>query len=297
MARKLAAILAADVVGYSRLMGDDEEATLAALKSCRATIDSLIGEHHGRIFGSAGDSVIAEFASPVEAVRCAVAVQQGLEARLTDLLDDRHMRLRIGVNLGDVMADGDDLLGDGVNIAARLETLAEPGGIAISGAVYDHLSANDGAGFADTGEQTLKNIARPIKVWSWTGGSTSSEPDAPLALPDKPSLAVLPFTNMSGDPEQEYFSDGITEDIITELSRYRELFVIARNSSFSYKGQSPRVEDVGRELGVGYVVDGSVRKAGNRIRISAQLVEAETGNHVWAERFDRDLEEIFAVQD
>ncbi len=295
--RRLAAILAANVVGYSRLMGDDEELTLATLKGCRDVIDNLIARHHGRVFGTAGDSVIAEFASPVEAVRCAVAVQQGVEAHNADLADDKRMQFRIGINLGDVMAEGDNLLGDGVNIAARLEALAEPGGITISGAIHDHLSTLDRAGFADTGEQTLKNIAKPIRVWSWTDGNTTSDPDAPLPLPDKPSLAVLPFTNMSGDPQQEYFSDGITEDIITELSRYRELFVIARNSSFSYKGKSPKVQDVGRELGVGYVVEGSVRKAGNRIRISAQLVEAETGNHIWAERFDRDLEDIFAVQD
>ena len=233
MERRLAAVLAADVVGYSRLMGDDEEATLAALKACRTIIDGLIAGHHGRVFGSAGDSVIAEFASPVEAVRAAVAIQNELAAHNTNQPEARRMLFRIGVNLGDVMAEGDNLHSDGVNIAARLEALAEPGGIAISGAIHDHLSANDGAGFADNGEQALKNVARPIKVWSWAGENGLPEPVVPLALPDKPSLAVLPFNNMSGDPEQEYFSDGITEDIITELSRYRELFVIARNSCFS----------------------------------------------------------------
>ena len=279
-------------------MGDDEEATLVALRDCRNIIDKLVDDHHGRVFGSAGDSVIAEFPSPVEAVRCALAVQRSLEVRNADVPNERAMQIRIGVNLGDVMAEGDNLLGDGVNIAARLEALAEPGGIAISSVIHDHLSASDGASFVDSGEQKLKNIARPVRVWHWPeGAAETTGKTAPLALPDKPSLAVLPFTNMSGDPEQEYFSDGITEDIITELSRFKELFVIARNSSFTFKGQAVDVKDVGRELGVAYVVEGSIRKAGNRVRVTAQLIDAATGNHVWADRYDRELNDIFAVQD
>ena len=299
MERRLAAILAADVVAFSRLMGDNEETTLAQLKATRGLIDRLVAEHRGRVFGSAGDSVLAEFASPVEAVRCAVAIQQSVAAGNAGLAEERRMRFRIGINLGDVIVEGGNLHGEGVNIAARLETLAEPGGITIAGSVHDHIVGKEGLVFTDAGTRTLKNIARPIRMWRWTNetDTTVVSADAPLALPDKPSIAVLPFTNMSQDIEQEYFSDGITEDIITELSRYRELFVIARNSCFAFKGQSVKVQDVGRELGVGYVVEGSVRKAGNRMRITAQLVEAETGNHIWAERYDRDLEDIFDVQD
>ncbi len=301
MERRLATILAADVVGYSRLMEADEEATARTLGTYREIIEGLAASHHGRVFGSAGDSVIAEFASPVEAVRCAVDIQCAIENRNAELPDERHMQFRVGVNLGDVMVDGDNLLGDGVNVAARLEGLSDPGGIRISGTVFDQVEGKLDLSFDDLGKHQVKNIAKRVRVYRVKivegkyGGVTASE--APLPLPDKPSIAVLPFDNMSGDAEQEYFSDGITEDIITELSRFRSLFVIARNSSFHYKGTSPKVQDVGRELGVQFIVEGSVRKAGNRVRITAQLVEAESGNHVWAERYDRELEDIFAVQD
>ena len=300
MERRLAAILAADVVGYSRLMEADEEATLTTLNAYRVVIDGLIADHRGRVFGSAGDSVVAEFASPVEAVRCAIAIQTDIEGRNADLSDDRRMRLRIGVNLGDVMAEGGNLFGDGVNIAARLEEIAEPGDVLISAKVHDEVDGKTDGVFVDAGEHRVKNIAAPIHVWRWSEAGDAGEPqrsDEPLPLPDKPSIAVLPFVNMSGDPEQEYFSDGITEDIITELSRFHSLFVIARNSSFAFKGQSVNVGKIGQELGVAYVVEGSVRKAGNRVRITAQLVAAESGNHLWAERYDRDLDDIFAVQD
>ena len=300
MERRLAAILAADVVGYSRLMEADEEATLTTLNAYRHVIDGLIVDHRGRVFGSAGDSVVAEFASPVEAVRCAIAIQTDIEGRNADLSDDRRMRLRIGVNLGDVMAEGGNLFGDGVNIAARLEEIAEPGDVLISAKVHDEVDGKTDGVFVDAGEHRVKNIAAPIHVWRWSQSGGSGEPkhqDETLALPDKPSVAVLPFDNMSGDPEQEYFSDGITEDIITELSRFRELHVIARNSSFYYKGQAIKVQDVGRELGASIVVEGSVRKAGSRVRVTVQMVEAESGAHIWAERYDRQLEDIFAVQD
>ena len=306
MERRLAAILAADVVGYSRLMGADEEATLATLNAYRQVIDGLIADHHGRVFGSAGDSVIAEFASPVEAVRCAVEVQQGLEKRNADLPEKRRMYFRIGVNLGDVMVEGDNLLGDGVNVAARLEGLAAPGGVSISGSVYEQVKNKVDVDFDFLGKQEVKNIAEPVPVFrvqletragdsqaaaSGEGSSTS------LAPPDKPSIAVLPFDNMSGDPEQGYFSDGITEDIITDLSKVSALFVIARNSAFTYKGKAVMVQDVSRELGVRYVVEGSIRKAGNRVRITAQLIDGLSGGHLWAERYDRDLTDIFEVQD
>ncbi len=299
MERRLAAILAADVVSYSRLMETDEEATLATLNAYREVIDGLVEDHRGRVFGSAGDSVIAEFASPVEAVRCALDIQRKLEGRNVDLAEDRRMRFRVGVNLGDVMAEGANLFGDGVNVAARLEELAEPGGVCISGKVHDEVAGKAGADFADGGDHRVKNIARPLRVWRWSAEAIApvAPSSKPLPFPDKPSVAVLPFTNMSTDPEQEYFSDGITEDIITELSRFRSLFVIARNSSFHYKGQSPKVQEIGQELGVQYVVEGSVRKAGNRVRVTAQLVEARSGNHLWAEKYDRELEDIFAVQD
>ena len=300
MERRLAAILAADVVGYSRLMGADEEATLAKLNAYRTIMDALVMDHRGRVFGSAGDSVIAEFASPVEAVRCAIAIQLEIDGRDADLPEDRRMRLRIGVNLGDVMAEGDNLFGDGVNIAARLEEIAEPGDVCISAKVHDEVAGKTDGIYIDAGEHQVKNIAAPIRVWRWSEASSasqSSRSDQPLALPDKPSIAVLPFANMSGDPEQEYFSDGITEDIITELSRFRSLFVIARNSSFTYKGRAAKVQDIGRRLGVQYVVEGSVRRAGERVRVTTQLIETASGNHVWAERFDRNIRDIFAVQD
>ncbi len=298
MERKLAAILAADVVGYSRLMGADEEATLEMLNAYREVVDGLIADHRGRIFGSAGDSVIAEFASPVEATRCAVAVQRGIEGRNAGVPEDRRMRFRIGINLGDIMVEGDNLLGDGVNIAARLEALAEPGGVCISGAVFDLVKNSLEHGFEDLGERHVKNIAQPVRVYRVRIEPSADTETAPeLALPDKPSIVVLPFENMSADPEQAYFSDGISEDIITDLSKISGLFVIARNSAFTYKGRAVKVQDVSRELGVRHVLEGSVRKAGNRVRITAQLIDGATGGHVWAERYDRDLTDIFAVQD
>ena len=299
--RKLSAILSADVVGFSRLMEADENATIRMLDTYRLVIDELIENHRGRVFGSAGDSVIAEFASVVDAVECAVDVQRGMAARNADVPGSRRIEFRIGVNLGDVIIEGDDIYGDGVNVAARLQEIADPGGVCIAGTVFEQVGRRTDLSFDDLGEQKVKNIGRPIRAYRAQLGShgadETSDRSEPLPLPDKPSIAVLPFTNMSGDPEQEYFSDGITEDIITELSRFRSLFVIARNSSFHYKGQSPKVQDVGSDLGVQYVVEGSVRKAGNRVRITALLVEAETGNHIWAERYDRELEDIFDVQD
>ena len=303
MERRLAAIMATDVVGYSRLIRADEEGTIAALKALRADlIDPKIAEHHGRIVKLMGDGMLVEFASVVDAVHAAVETQQAVTDHNSDVPADKRIELRIGINLGDVVIDGDDIQGDGVNVAARLEGMAAPGGVCVSGMVYEGVRDRIDVPFKDMGEQEVKNIDRPVRVWRWLASDGAAPMgshgvNVPLPLPDKPSIAVLPFANMSGDPEQEYFSDGITEDIITELSRFRSLFVIARNSSFTYKGQAVNVGKVGRELGVAYVVEGSVRKAGNRVRITAQLVEAESGNHVWAERYDRDLEDIFAVQD
>ena len=294
--RRLAAILAADVAGYSRLMGKDEEGTLATLKAYREVIDGLIAGHEGRVFGSAGDSVIAEFASAVEAVRCAVNIQRDLEERNADLPDDHRMRFRIGINLGDVMVDGNNLLGDGVNIAARVEGLAEPGGICISGAVFQQVKKRLDLAYEDLGEREVKNIAEPVSIYLVRIAKPVSPPSP--ALPNTPpSIAVLPFENMSGDPEQEYFADGLTEDIITALSLWRSFPVIARHSTFTYKGKSVRVQQVAEELGARYVLEGGVRKAGRRVRITAQLIDAETGHHVWAQKFDRDLEDIFAIQD
>jgi len=295
MERRLAAILAADVVGYSRLMEADEQATLAALVTCRKSIDAQIAGHFGRIFGSAGDSVIAEFASPVEAARCAVAIQQDLANGDGGLPEGQRMQFRIGVNLGDVASDGGNLLGNGVNIAARLEEIAEPGGICLSGTVQDHLAGVLDLVLEDGGEQKLKNISRPVRVWRWAPGPA----DAPVAEEGsfKPCIAVLPFDNMSGDPEQAYFSDGLTEDIITALAKHRWLDVVARNTTFAYKGQSPDIRKLAAELGADYVVEGSVRRAGQRIRVTAQLIDTATGSHIWAERYDRDLEDIFEVQD
>jgi adenylate cyclase len=296
MERRLAAILAADVVGYSHLMEADEEATLSTLKAYREIIDRRVKNHRGRVFGSAGDSVIVEFASPVEAVRCAVEIQTELEYRNVDLAEDRRMRFRIGVNLGDVMAEGDNLFGDGVNVAARLEELAEPGSVFISGKVYDEVAGKADGNFTDCGEHEVKNIARPVHVWRWsaeviTPGVTS---ETPL---NKPSIAVLAFSNLSGDAEQEYFADGITEDIITELSRFKELSVVSRNSSFVFKSKATDIREIGQKLRADYVVEGSIRKAGDRVRVTAQLVDARTDNHIWAERYDRNLEDIFEVQD
>jgi len=299
--RRLAAILAADVVGYSRMMAEDEEGTLRTLGAYRTTISDLITEHSGRIFGSAGDSAIAEFSSAVQSVRAAVAIQRALDRRNADLAEGRRMIFRIGINLGDMIAEGDDVLGDGVNVAARLQEVAAPGGICISGAVREQTEGKLNFALAHLGERTLKNIPRPVQVynvdWRLDDPSTSGVLGAALALPDKPSIAVLPFANMSSDPEQEYFADGITEDIITALSQYRWLFVIARNSTFVYKKRAVDIKQVARELGVRYVLEGSVRKAGQRVRVTAQLIEADSNNHLWAERFDRDYADIFDIQD
>jgi TolB-like protein/tetratricopeptide (TPR) repeat protein len=302
--RRLAAILAADVAGYSRLMGADEEGTLKTLTLYRGVLTQLIEEHQGRIVATAGDSVLAEFGSAVQAVRSAVAVQRALDRRNADLEEARRMQFRIGINVGDVMVQGTDLLGEGVNIAARLEQMAKPGAIFVSGTVWEQIEGKLSFPCSYLGEQTAKNIARPVRtycvVWEQpevsnaeVGGGSATPP----ALPEKPSIAVLPFTNMGSDAEQEYFADGISEDIITALSQSRWLFVIARNTSFVYKGKAVDIKQIGRALGVRYVLEGSVRKAGNRVRITAQLIEAATGTHLWSQRYDRDLADTFAVQD
>jgi TolB-like protein/class 3 adenylate cyclase len=296
--RKLAAIFAADIAGYSRLMGRDEVGTLVRLKACRAIVDGLIASHRGRIFNTAGDSVVADFASAVDAVQCAVAVQAAITTENAGGGADELMQFRIGVHVGDVMVDGDNLLGDGVNIAARLEAFAGPGAICVSAVVRDQVGNKLPLGFDDLGDQQVKNIAQPIRVYRVQTVTPAPLPAvAALALPDKPSIAVLPFQNMSGDPEQEYFADGMVEEIITALSRIRWLFVIARNSSFTYKGQSVDVKQIGRELGVRYVLEGSVRKGGNRVRITAQLIEIGSAAHLWADRFDGTLEDVFELQD
>ncbi len=303
MERRLAAILAADVVGYSRLIEADEAGTLAAMKAHRRELwTPKIEAHGGRVVGTAGDSILVEFASAVAAVECAIGVQQGVALLNAGVSDDRRMLLRVGINIGEVVVDGEDIHGDGVNVAARLEALCEPGGIALSGNVHEQVQGKLEAHFEDTGEHAVKNITRPIRVWRWSETTTKEMPAIPeaaepLTLTDKPSIAVLPFNNMSGDSEQEYFSDGITEDIITELSRFRSLFVIARNSSFAFKGQTIDIKEAARQLGVQYIVEGSVRKAGSRIRVTAQLIDAMAGAHIWAERYDRQLEDIFDVQD
>jgi len=303
MERKLAAIFSTDVKGYSRLMGDDEEATIRTLKTYREVITTLMEQHHGRVVDSPGDNMLAEFASAVDAVKAAVAIQHELRTRNAELEAHRRMEFRIGLNVGDVIIDEGRLYGDGVNIAARLEGLADPGGICISGTVHEYVENKLELSFSYQGEQTVKNIAKPVRVYKVELDTETpapravKEPSTKLPLPAKPSIAVLPFTNMSNDPEQEYFSDGMTEDIITDLSKISGLFVIARNSSFTYKGQSVKVEQVGQELGVRYVVEGSIRKAGTRVRISAQLIDATTGGHVWAERYNRELTDIFALQD
>jgi adenylate cyclase len=301
--RRLAAILAADVAGYSRLMGVDEEGTLKTLTLYRGVINQFVEEHQGRVVATAGDSILAEFGSAVQAVRAAVAVQRGLDRRNADLEEARRMRFRIGINVGDVMVQGADLLGDGVNIAARLEQMANPGSILVSGTVWEQIEGKLSFPCAYVGEQAVKNIARPVRTyrvaWEQPESVTSSlsTPQVAPPLPDKPSIAVLPFTNMGSDVEQEYFADGISEDIITALSKWRWLFVIARNTSFVYKGKAIDIKQIGRELGVRYVLEGSVRKAGNRVRITAQLIEAATGTHLWGQRYDRDLADAFAVQD
>jgi adenylate cyclase len=300
--RKLAAILAADVVGYSRMMAADEAGTLAALKRHRETVfDPAVAAHKGRVVKLIGDGTIVEFASVIDAVNCALSVQRPAEQAPDQRASQAPIVLRIGINLGDVIMEGDDLYGDGVNIAARLEPLAEPGGICISSIVNESIGNRIDVRFQDGGDITVKNIDRPIRVWRWHPSITAvpSPSIAPNPGPNGAgqSIAVLPFTNMSGDPEQEYFSDGISEDIITDLSKIAGLTVIARNSSFTYKGRSVDVREIGRELGVRSVLEGSIRRAGQRVRITAQLIDATSGSHLWAERYDRDLTDIFAVQD
>ena len=346
--RKLAAILSADVAGYSRLMGEDEAATVRTLETYRRVISDLIQQHRGRVVDSPGDNLLAEFASVVDAVQCAVAVQKEIQARNQELPETRRMQFRIGINLGDVIEEEDRLYGDGVNIAARLESLAEPGGICISKTAFDHIETKLPLGYECLGDQTVKNIAKPVCAYKvqmdprvtvktpaqakpkegarrrpmiialvvvllmaagaavfWRFAFPPAGPKAEkasqqqmaLPLPDKPSIAVLPFNNLSGDPAQEYFSDGITEEIITALSKVPKFFVIARNSTFTYKGKPVKVQQVSQELGVRYVLEGSVQKAGNKVRINAQLIDALTGNHLWAERYDRNLNDLFAVQD
>ena len=346
MERKLTAILCADVYGYSRLMGADEEATIRTLASHRKIIDGLIEQHHGRFVNSAGDSLLAEFASVVNAVQCAVEIQTALQAENAKFPNDRRLEFRIGVNLGDVIVDGNQIYGDGVNVAARLESLAEPGSIYISASIHEQIRNKLALGYEDLGIQHVKNIAEPVRVWRvvadgaipgrrptrqiarsyWRGGMLSlaglaialttfvlvqhvslnpphTHASIPplqrpaLALPDKPSIAVLPFINMSGDREQEYFSDGITDDRITDLSRVPKLFVIARTSSFTYKGKAEKVQTIGRELGVKYLLEGSARRAGDEVRINVQLVDAGTGNEVWSQRYDRPMGDIFKLQD
>jgi adenylate cyclase len=352
MSRKLAAIFSADVAGYSRLMGDDEEATIRTLTAYRAVISSLIQHYRGRVVDSPGDNLLAEFASVVDAVRCAVEIQHTLKEKNTELPDYRQMRFRIGINLGDVIVEGERLYGDGVNIAARLESLSITGGICISGTVYDHVENKLALNYEYQGEQTVKNIAKPVRMYQvvledsasqnakvkeqkskvgepklrrvrpahrwvvaglllivatvgvvryWLSPIPNPQPPTsstqPLPLPDKPSIVVLPFVNMSKDLEQEYFSDGMTEDLTSDLSKISSIFVIARNSAFTYKGKAVKVQEVGRELGVRYVLEGSVRKADNQVRINAQLIDATTGGHLWSERYDRPLTDIFALQD
>src|SRR5258705_9256941 len=308
--RKIAAILAADVVGYSRLTGADEDRTLARLRALRSDlIDPTIAVHNGRVVKRTGDGVLVEFRSVVEAVRCGIEIQNSMIERNAGLPPERRIEFRIGIHLGDVVEESDgDLMGDGVNIAARLEGVAQPGTICLSEDAYRQVKSRLDLAISDLGETKLKNIVEPIHVYSLqfggaiaakaTASTRTATPAAPaLSLPDKPSIAVLPFQNMSGDPEQEYFADGTVEDIITALSRFRQLFVIARNSSFVYKGRAVDVKQVSRDLGVRYVLEGSVRKAGNRIRITAQLIDAQTGGHLWAERFDGGLEDIFDLQE
>ncbi|HEX2113497.1 MAG TPA: adenylate/guanylate cyclase domain-containing protein [Alphaproteobacteria bacterium] len=298
MDRRLTAILAADVAGYSRLMGADEEGTLARLNEHRRVlIDPKIDDHHGRIVKTTGDGLLVEFASVVEAVRCAVEIQRGMAERNAAAPSDRRIEFRIGVNVGDIIIDGHDIFGDGVNVAARLEQICPAGSVLISGTVYDHLEGKLDCVFEYAGEQRLKNIVRTVRTYRLAPTGRRSPSVAVLPPTDKPAVAVLPFDNMSGDAAQVYFSDGITEDVITELSRFRELTVIARNSSFSFRGQSVDVREVGRTLGAGYVVEGSVRRAGNRVRVTAQLVDAATGAHLWAERYDRAVEDVFAIQE
>jgi adenylate cyclase len=293
--RRLAAIMSADVAGYSRLMGKDETGTLSALKALRKDVFApQVAAHKGRVVKLMGDGALVEFPSIVNAVDCAIAIQQELAGQ--------SIKLRIGINLGDIIIEGSDIYGDGVNVAARIQEVAEPGGVALSAVAHDQVLGKVGADFENAGEHEMKNIAKPVRIYRWTDGATDPQPVTPgaedaLPLPDKPSIAVLPFDNMSGDPEQEYFSDGITENIITDLSRFRDLIVIARNSTFAFKGMGANIQDVSRELGARYILEGSVQRSTDRVRITAQLIDGHTGGHLWAERYDRQLEDIFAVQD
>lgn len=306
--RRLAAVLAADIAGYSRLMGADELGTLAALKAHRRdVVDPTIAGHKGRIVKTTGDGMLVEFASAVDAVTCAMAVQKKMAERNVSFRP--AVNFRIGINIGDIIIDGDDIFGDGVNVASRVENECEPGGVCLSGSAFEQVRGKTAFAFDDLGEKTLKNIERPVRLYAVRGAASiatrttatvspmSSDNGGPLALPKKPSIAVLPFQNMSGDPEQEYFADGVAEDIITALSRFKALFVIARNSSFTYKGRAVDVKQVGRELGVRYVLEGSVRRAANRVRITGQLIDAAAGGHLWAERFDGGVGDVFDLQD
>jgi adenylate cyclase len=305
--RRLAAVLAADVAGYSRLMGADEEGTLARLKAVRkALVDPTVAAHRGRIVKTTGDGMLIEFASAVDAARCSVEVQRGMATQNADVPQEVRIEFRIGIHVGDIIIDDNDIFGDGVNIAARLEGIAEPGGVCMSDDAYRQVRGKVAIACDDLGPQNLKNIAEPMRAWRIKAGSQSAattQPASPagqapaLSLPEKPSIAVLPFQNMSGDPEQEYFADGLVEDIITALSRFKSLFVIARNSSFTYKGKAVDIKQVGRELGVRYVLEGSVRKSVNRVRITGQLVDSLTGSHLWADHFDGTLEDVFVLQD
>ncbi|MDA9496231.1 adenylate/guanylate cyclase domain-containing protein [Bradyrhizobium sp. CCBAU 11357] len=301
--RRLAAIVAADVAGYSRLMGLDEVGTALTLREHRAVTDALVAKYGGRLVKTTGDGLLLEFPSVIDAVECSIAVQAVMAERNEAAPADRRMLFRIGINLGDILIDGDDILGDGVNIAARLESVAEPGSICISGSAYDQVRGKVSAAFTDLGEQKLKNIDRPVRAYATrpqaNTGTSVAQPERKkaLPLPDKPSIAVLPFQNMSGDPEQEYFADGMVEDIITALSRFKLLFVIARNSSFTYKGKTVDIRQVGQELGVRYVLEGSVRKVGGKVRITGQLIDAISGGHLWADHFDGGLDDIFDLQD
>jgi adenylate cyclase len=296
--RRLAAIVAADVVGYSRLMGRDESGTLTTLKALRQeVVDPPIAAHGGRIVKTTGDGLLLEFPSVVDAVRCVMEVQTAMAERGAAVPEGRRLSFRIGINIGDIIIDGEDIFGDGVNVAARLQEIAEPGGMAISSRVHEDVRDRLDLVFGDAGALALKNISRPVHVWRWSPGATVPTTGPPLALPDKPSIAVLPFQNMSGDPEQDYFADGMVEEITTALSHIRWLFVIARNSSFTYKGGATDIKQVGRELGVRYVLEGSVRKGGDRLRITAQLIDATNGSHLWADRFDGTLEHVFELQD
>jgi adenylate cyclase len=296
--RKLAAILSADAAGFSRLMGEDDVATVKLIATCRSTVGEMVAGHGGRVVDSPGDNILAEFGSAIDAVRAALGMQDKLAACNAGLPESRRMIFRVGINLGDVIVEDGRLYGDGVNIAARIEALAEAGGICISGKVYDEVSRKLDAAFEDLGEHTLKNIAAPMRVYrvrplNHAPAAKTSE----LARPAKPSIIVLPFTNMSGTADQDLFADGLTEDILTELSRFRDLFVISRNTSFKYRGKTVEVQKVARELGVQYVLEGSVRRAGNRVRVTAQLIDGESDRHLWAERYDRDIEDIFELQD